>query len=55
MQKECCNIKVSETEKGFSIEVEGDSVKERCKEMMESCCSKDTMKNFFQSCCPPEK
>ncbi|UCH45832.1 MAG: hypothetical protein JSV11_03760 [Nitrospiraceae bacterium] len=55
MNKECCNIRVSETEKGLSIEVEGDTVKERCREMMENCCSGDSMKNFFQSCCTPEK
>ncbi len=51
MKKECCNIKVSETEKGFTFEVEGDDVKEKCQSIMENCCSGEKMKNFFKSCC----
>ena len=27
MEKECCNIKVTETEKGFSIEVTDENIK----------------------------
>ncbi len=55
MKKECCNIKVTETDNGYTLEVEGDEVKEKCKEVMESCCTKDNIKNWFQSCCGSNK
>ncbi len=55
MNKECCNIKVNETEKGFCVEVEGEDVKSKCKELMDNCCTKDNISNFFQSCCSGEK
>ena len=29
MKKECCNIKVSETDKGFNVEIEGEDVKSK--------------------------
>ncbi len=51
MKKECCNVKVSETDNGYCVEVEGEEVKSKVKEVMEHCCSKDQMKNWFPSCC----
>jgi hypothetical protein len=55
MKKDVCNIKISETEEGFCVNIEGENVKSKCKEVMENCCSKDMMKNWFQSCCSSEK
>jgi hypothetical protein len=55
MKKECCTIRVSETDKGYCVEIEGENVKSHCKEMMENCCTGDMMKNWPQSCCPPGK
>ena len=55
MKKECCNIKVSETDNGFNVEIEGENVKSKCKEVIESCCTGDNIKNMFQSCCGSKK
>lgn len=55
MKKECCNFKVSETDKGFQIEIEGENVKEKCKTMFDNCSCEDSFKNFFESCCGPKK
>ena len=55
MKKECCNIKVNETDKGFSVEVEGEDVKSKCKEVIENCCTQDNIKNLFKSCCEAKK
>ncbi len=38
MKKECCNIKVTEKEDGYQIEVTGEDIKEKCKTILESCC-----------------
>ncbi len=51
MDKKCCNFDVTETEKGYRIEVTGDDLKEKCKTMFEKCCSDEKMKNWFGSCC----
>lgn len=55
MSKDCCNIKVSETDEGFRVEIEGENVKSKCKEMIENCCNSDNVKNWFQSCCSSGK
>ncbi len=55
MKKECCNVKVSETDKGYCVEVEGEEVKSKVREVMDNCCSKESMKNWFQSCCSSGK
>ena len=55
MKKECCNVKVSETDKGCCFEVEGEEVKSKAKEVKENCCSKDSMNKWFQSCCSSGK
>jgi hypothetical protein len=55
MKKEFCNVKISETEKGYCFEVEGEEIKSRVKQAMESCCSKDSMKDRFRSCCSSDK
>jgi hypothetical protein len=55
MKKDCCNIKVTETDKGFQIMIEGEDVKEKCKTMFDNCCSNEKMKSCFESCCGPAK
>lgn len=53
MEKECCNIKVTETEKGFRIEVAGEEIKDKCKSIMENCCKDSkSWQEFFKNCCP---
>lgn len=44
MEKECCQVKFIETDKGFKIEVEGMTMKEA----MSSCC-------FPIACCMPKE
>jgi len=51
LKKECLNIKISETDNGYNVQVEGEQVKSKVKDVMENCCSKESMKNWFQSCC----
>ena len=55
MGKDCCNIKFTETDKGFQVEIEGDDVKEKCKTVFENCCSDENIKSSFGSCCGPKK
>jgi hypothetical protein len=55
MEKECCNIKFTETDKGYRVDIEGENVKEKIKETTDQCCSGDMMKNIFTSCCGPKK
>ena len=49
MEKECCQIKVTETDEGYHIDVTGKNVKEGfcCLPFMQNC---PTMK---ANCCPP--
>ena len=51
MEKECCDIKFSETEKGYRIEITGEDIKTRCKPFFENCCSPDYLKKCFEKCC----
>ncbi len=37
MKKECCNIKVTEIDNGYQVEVTGDELKENCKAILENC------------------
>jgi len=55
VKKECCSVKVRETDNGYCVEIEGDNVKSKCKDLMENCCSSGMMKNWFQPCCPSDK
>jgi len=55
VKKECCTIKVSETDSGYCVEIEGENIKTRCQDMMENCCSSGMMKNWFHACCQPGK
>lgn len=51
MKEECCDIKVTEIENGYRIEVTGKDLKGRCKSVFEKCCSEENIKKCFQSCC----
>lgn len=51
MKKDCCNIKVTETENGYNLEITGDDIKEKCKSILENCCSGDKKKDSGRSCC----
>jgi hypothetical protein len=48
MEKQCCNVRVSELEDGFRIEVTGQDVKTRCASMIEKCCTGENMKTCSQ-------
>ncbi len=51
MCKECCEIKVTEIENGYRIEIKGEDIKEKCKSVLENCCSEDNIKKCFEKCC----
>jgi hypothetical protein len=55
MEKECCNIKFTETDKGYRVDIEGEKVKEKIEEAADHYCSGDMMKNVFKSCCGSKK
>ncbi len=53
MKKDCCDIKVTEINDGYRIEITGQEVKGKCKSIMETCCSDGaSWKELFKSCCP---
>ena len=51
MEKECCNVKVTETDDGLRIEIKGEGVKEKAATMLRNCCGEETGKKGFQCCC----
>lgn len=51
MKKGCCDIKVTESENGYHIEVTGEDIKEKCKSVFENCCSEEAIKKCFENCC----
>jgi len=51
MNKNCCDVKVTEVENGYRIEVTGEGVKEKCKTVFENCCTEENIKKCFQGCC----
>lgn len=48
MEKECCNLRVTEIEDGYRLELTGQEVKGRCKTILEKCYAEGGMKNCFQ-------
>lgn len=54
MEKECCNVKVTETEDGFRIDVKGEGLKEKFETVLKNCCGEE-MRKRFQSCCGADK
>ena len=51
MEKECCNVKVTETEDGFQIDVKGENLKEKFETVFKSCCGEEMKKKVSQFCC----
>lgn len=51
MEKECCNIKVSETEDGYNIDVKGENLKDRFETFFKGCCGEEMKKKMSQFCC----
>ncbi len=51
MNKDCCDIKVSEIENGYRIEIQGEGVNEKCKSVFENYCSEENIKKYFEKCC----
>ena len=56
MEKDCCNIKVTEIENGYRFEITGKDIKDKCKSIMKNCCPDDkSCMEFFKDCCSPTK
>jgi hypothetical protein len=70
MEKDCCNMKVTEIENGYCIEITGKNVKEKYAKLMKNCCSDvksceeilmkccsddDSCIETIQNCCSDEK
>jgi hypothetical protein len=51
MNKDCCDIKVTELKSGYRIDITGEDVKEKCKSVLENCCTDESLKKCFQACC----
>ena len=52
MEKECCDVKVTELEDGMRIEIRGEGVKDRCKLWLERCGAEgSSCEEFFKRCC----
>ncbi len=53
MEKECCNINVTETKNGYCFEIKGKEIKNKCKSIIEKCCKGGKpWEEFFKNCCP---
>ena len=50
MEKQCCNVNVTELDNGYRLEITGDDVKAKCKTMIENCCAQGNMMNCFTAC-----
>ena len=55
MGKDCCNMKVTETEDGINIEIKGKDIKEKCKVMMDKCCDDESIQKIVKTCCESVK
>lgn len=51
MEKECCNVKLTETEDGLRIEIKGEGVKEKVATAFKNCCGEEIGKKGLQFCC----
>jgi len=54
MEKNCCNIKVTEIEDGFRFEVTGKDVKDKCKIFTDCCTDEKSCEEILKKCCNPE-
>ena len=55
MERECCTVKVTETDEGFQIDVKGENLKEKFETVFKGCCSEEMRKKGFQFCCGSDK
>ncbi len=50
-----CEIKVTELDNGYQIQVTGDEVKDRCKDLKDKCCDEKTVKKMISCCCDSDE
>ncbi len=55
MKKECCNVKVTEVDNGYRVDITGDDIKEKCKTIIENCNCEEKIKKCFETCCGSEE
>lgn len=56
MNDECCNIKVTEMDDGYRVEVTGKKFKDHVQSVMKKCCTEGKpWKEFMKDCCPSDK
>ena len=48
-------LRVTEAEDGYRVEITGKDVKEKCKDLLESCCTAEDLKKCCDVCCEPKK
>ncbi len=51
MEKECCNVNVTETEDGLRIEIRGEALKEKAATLLKNCCGEDVGRKGLSFCC----
>lgn len=51
MDKQCCNVNVTELDNGYRFEITGSELKEKIKTHLEKCCTEENLKNHFSQCC----
>jgi hypothetical protein len=53
MEKECCQVNVTELDDGYRIEITGKNIKERCNcwELIEKCCKDRRTASSGEDCC----
>ncbi len=54
MGKDCCDVKVTEVENGYRVDITGEGIKEKCKAVFENCGIEGNIKKCFEKCCGPE-
>ena len=56
MEKDCCNMKVTEIDDGIKIEITGKDIKDKCKVMMKNCCTDEKIcEEVIEKCCHEKK
>jgi len=56
MDKECCNMNVTEIEEGIRIEITGKDIKDKCKVLRQKCCcDQDIAQKIIKTCCKEEE
>lgn len=51
MEKQCCQINVTELDNGYRYEITGEHVKDNCKPFVTSCCTENQSKAKAGGCC----